>query len=230
MEWFIQLQKKICDWEWYTDLPTKVLFFHILLKCNYKEANWRWRIVKPWDFITSIEHLTIETGLSRQQVRTAIEKLKRTWEITHYSTNEYTTLTLNNWEVYNQPIASKIANESPTSRQRVATTNNINKVNKEININNKNILVVQEHLKNIPVGTRHTFYLSLIENISLIKFELDDKWIQSIEQKLLSFNKELWLDKSKLELENFWLYHSTNKTVMKSLILRLNTWLNNKIK
>jgi hypothetical protein len=98
---------------------------------------------------------------------------------------------LNNWEVYNQPIASKIANESPTSRQRVATTNNINKVNKEININNKNILVVQEHLKSIPVGTRHTFYLSLIENISLIKFELDEKGIQNVEQKLLQFNKEL---------------------------------------
>ena len=115
MEWFIQLQKKICDWEWYTDLPTKVLFFHILLKCNYKEANWRWRIVKPWDFITSIEHLTIETGLSRQQVRTAIEKLKRTWEITHYSTNEYTTLTLNNWEAYNTPDNKRTTNEQQTN-------------------------------------------------------------------------------------------------------------------
>lgn len=70
----------------------------------------------------------------------------------------------------------------------------------------------------------------MIENIEQIQFELDIKWIQGIEKKLLDFNKTLWQDKAKLELENFWLHHSINKTVMKSVILRLNTWLNNKIK
>ncbi len=131
MEWFVQLHKKIMDWEWYTDIPTKVLFFHILLKCNYKEARWKGKIVKPWDFITSIEHLTIETGLSRQQVRTAIEKLKKTWEITHYSTNEYTTLTLNNWEAYNTPDNKRTTNEQQTNNKRITTTNKNNKENKE---------------------------------------------------------------------------------------------------
>ena len=115
MEWFIQLHKKICDWEWYTHIPTKVLFFHILLKCNFKEAKWRGKVVKPWEFITSIEHLSLETWLSRQQIRTAIQKLKETGEITHYSTNEYTTLALNNWESYNTPDNKRTTNEQQTN-------------------------------------------------------------------------------------------------------------------
>ncbi len=79
--------------------------------------------MKPWDFITSIEHLSLETWLTRQQVRTAIQKLKMTWEITHYSTNEYTTLTLNNWESYNTWDNKRATNEQQTSNKRITTTN-----------------------------------------------------------------------------------------------------------
>ena len=145
MEWFIQLHKKICDWEWYTHIPTKVLFFHILLKCNFKEAKWRGKVVKPWEFITSIEHLSLETWLSRQQIRTAIQKLKETWEITHYSTNEYTTLALNNWESYNTPDNKRTTNEQQTDNKRTTTTNKNNKEYKENKENNTEIVVSQSN-------------------------------------------------------------------------------------
>lgn len=146
MEWFVQLHKKICDWEWYTDIPTCKLFFHILLKCNYKEAKWRGKIIKPWEFITSSEHLAIETGLTRQQVRTAIRKLENTWEITYQATNDYTILGLNNWDTYNQPNNQRITNEQPTNNQRITTTNKYNKEKKE----KKEIdttLIFQDHIK-----------------------------------------------------------------------------------
>lgn len=131
MEWFIQLHKKICDWEWYTDIPTKSLFFHILLKCNYKEAKWKWKTIKPWEFITSLEHLSLETWLTRQQVRTAIEKLKKTWEITHHATNEYTMIGLNNWDIYNTRDNTWITNEQQTDNKRITTTNKEYKEKKE---------------------------------------------------------------------------------------------------
>lgn len=230
MEWFVQIHRKILEWEWYNDVNVKVVFLHILFTANYTEKKWRWITILPWQLLTWRKSLSKDTWLTESQVRTALDKLISTWEIANQSTNEYSILTLNNWESYNQPIASKIANESPTIRQRVATTNNINKDNKEINRNSNNISVIQEHLKTLQEGTRYTFYTTMIENIEQIQFELDIKWIQGIEKKLLDFNKTLWQDKAKLELENFWLHHSINKTVMKSVILRLNTWLNNKIK
>lgn len=131
MDGFVQLHKKICDWEWYTDIPTKSLFLHILLKCNYKEAKWKGKKLNPWEFITSIEHLSLETGLTRQQVRTAIEKLKKTWEITHNATNNYTILGLNNWASYNTPDNKQITNEQQTDNKRITTANKEYKEKKE---------------------------------------------------------------------------------------------------
>lgn len=143
MEWFVQLHKKICEWEWYTDIPTCKLFLHVLLKCNYKEAKWRGKIVKPWEFITSIEHLSLETWLSRQQVRTAIDKLKKTWEITHQATNDYTILGLNNWDIYNIQDNKRITNEQQTNNKRITTTNKEYKEKKEYNENNTEIVALQ---------------------------------------------------------------------------------------
>lgn len=236
MEWFVQLHKKICDWEWYTDIPTKTLFLHVLLKCNYKEAKWKGKIVKPWEFITSIEHLSLETWLSRQQVRTAIQKLKSTWEITHYSTNEYTTLALNNWESYNTPDNKRITNEQQTNNKRITTTNKNNKdykekKEKEVWDTESSITVLQEHINTLPEWTtRHTFYSSILKNIELVKYTIDTKAIEAIENKLTEFRVKLWDERTKLELESFWEHHSAEKTDIKSIILRLNTWMGYSLK
>lgn len=94
-----------------------------------------------------------------------------------------------------------------------------------------NTKIITEHLEKLDNRTtRYKFYKSMLDNIKYIDYEIDTDWIESIENKLLDFKKNIWDDRSKLELENFWLHHSTNKTVMKSVVLRLNTWLNNLLK
>lgn len=88
------------------------------------------KTILPGEFITSLEHLSLETWLTKQQIRTSIQKLIKTWEITHKSTNEYTMLGLNNWEIYN----TWITNEQQTNNKRTTTTNKEYKDNKENNI------------------------------------------------------------------------------------------------
>ena len=176
MEWFVQLHKKICDWEWYTDIPTCKLFFHILLKCNYKEAKWKWKVIKPWEFITSLEHLSLETGLTRQQVRTAINKLKSTWEITHYSTNEYTTLALNNWESYNTRDNIQITNEQQTNNKRITTTNKNNKEykeNKDNNIETDTIVSSQAIVSTEKSDSRNLWTQRIID---IVKNQVEEEW------------------------------------------------------
>lgn len=123
MDWFVQLHKKIMQWEWYTDVPTCKLFFHILLSANYKKAKWRWKEILPWQFITSLWHLATETGLSIQEVRTALVKLISTNEVTHQSTQQYTMLTLNNWEAYNTQDNKRSTNDQQTINKPSTTTN-----------------------------------------------------------------------------------------------------------
>lgn len=41
IEGFIKISRKILDWEWYTDINTKTLFLHCLLKANFRTKNIR---------------------------------------------------------------------------------------------------------------------------------------------------------------------------------------------
>lgn len=47
------------------------------------------------------------------------------------ATNNYTILTLNNWDIYNTPDNKQITNEQQTDNKRITTTNKYNKENKE---------------------------------------------------------------------------------------------------
>jgi len=132
------------SWEWYDDLNTKCLFIHCLLKANHKGKKWRGETINKGSFITSRSHLSIETNLSEQQVRTALKKLESTNEITIESTKLNTLISIVNWDKYqgdnqqsNQPTNQAVTNYQPSSNQAVTTTNNDNKENNENNVNNK---------------------------------------------------------------------------------------------
>ena len=80
---YIKLFRKMINWEWYTDINTKVLFLHLLLKANWKDGNWQGIKYKRGQLIASIDTLATETGLTYEQTRTAIKHLKSTGEITY---------------------------------------------------------------------------------------------------------------------------------------------------
>ena len=78
---FIKIYRKMLSWEWYTDVNTKTLFLHCLLKANWKDGSWHGYTYKRGQFITSLTTLARETGLTVKQVRTALKHLERTGEV-----------------------------------------------------------------------------------------------------------------------------------------------------
>ena len=100
MEGWIKIHRKMLDWEWYNDNNTKILFLHLLLTANHKEKKWRGQIIKRGQKITSIQHLAEETRLSVRQVRTSLDKLKSTHEITIKTTNKNTLVTIEKYNDY----------------------------------------------------------------------------------------------------------------------------------
>lgn len=82
-EGFINLHRKILDWEWYDDINVFRVFTHLLLTVNWTPAKWHGIEILPGQRITSREILATETGLSVRQIRTALEKLKKTRRNNH---------------------------------------------------------------------------------------------------------------------------------------------------
>lgn len=133
-EGFVSFHRKMLEWEWYTDVNVRALFTHLVMMANWKSKKWRGINIKRGQFITSHNHLAKQTGLSPQQVRTSINKLKLTGELTYKSTNKYSVITINNYDAYqtaNKQDNTRVTNNQQASNKQLTTTNKDNKDNKD---------------------------------------------------------------------------------------------------
>lgn len=97
---FVKLDRGILDWEWYEDAYTARLFFHCILKANWKAGNWKGQPYERGQFITSLPSLAKELGCSERNVRTALKHLISTGEVTSKATNKYRIITVCNYDKY----------------------------------------------------------------------------------------------------------------------------------
>ena len=125
---FVKLHRELLNWEWYSDLPVRVLFLHCLLKANFKNTKWKGQTIKSGEFITSIASLSKETSLSQRQTRTALFKLKSTNELTIKTTSRYSIITVNNWDKWQ----SKRQTEWQASDKRATTDEECKEYNNKI--------------------------------------------------------------------------------------------------
>lgn len=120
---YIRVDRKILDWEWYKDNNTKNLFFHLLLKANWKDGNFMGNTIPRGTFVTSLQKLATETGMSIREIRTALEHLKTTGEVTCKTTNRYSMVTITNYEYYQ---ADDTPNDTPKTKKTSCKKNDIN--------------------------------------------------------------------------------------------------------
>lgn len=144
-EGWICLHRKMLKWEWYDDTNTFRLFIHCLLKANYEDKKWHGQIIKRGSFITSYPKLALETGLTVRQVRTSIDKLKLTGELTHSSTAKYSMISIKNYnqyQDYDRQVDSQATGKRQASDRQMTTTKQYNNINKENNIESTKELYV----------------------------------------------------------------------------------------
>lgn len=132
---WIKLHRSILDWEWYDDPNTKIVFLHLLLKANHKDKAYKGVLVKRGEVVTGRLVLSAELRLSEQQIRTALNRLKSTNEITIKTTNKNSVITIVNYDLYqevendqptNEPIYNQQStNKQPTANQQLTTNKNV---------------------------------------------------------------------------------------------------------
>lgn len=117
--------RKIFDWEWYTDSKTFHLFFHCVLRANHEPNSYQGIPLKRGQFVTGRKKLSVETGLSEQEVRTILKRLKSTNEITIQSNHRNSIITVNNYDEYQSFYAKKRKINQQTNREITTNNNNI---------------------------------------------------------------------------------------------------------
>ena len=142
---FVLLYRQITEWEWYQNPNTFRVFLHCLLMANFADARFEGRDIKRGQFVTSLPSLSKQTRLSIQQVRTALDHLKSTGEITDKAYPKYRVITVvkyNDYQMDNRQNNSQSTGNQQASN-RLATGNqqqynNNNKEQKEEQGNNDN--------------------------------------------------------------------------------------------
>ena len=181
---WIKLHRSILDWEWYDDINTMRLFLHCLFKANHKDKKYRGTVVKRGTFLTGLDLLSKQTGLSVSQLRTAQSKLKSTSELAIKTSSKGTVIEVVNYDKY-QSMTSGLTDERQTNDKPIAT--NKNDKNEK---NDKNTPLVEEVWSMTPkMGKSRSSKAKLKTALSKTKATRDEimdglrAWVDSADWK-----------------------------------------------
>ena len=99
---YVKISRKIAEWEWYKDINTKTLFFHLLLKANWKPGRFQGVDIPRGSLATSLQNLSLETGLTIRGVRTALKHLETTGEVTVKRQAKFSVVTIKKYTRYQE--------------------------------------------------------------------------------------------------------------------------------
>lgn len=161
---YIKIDRKILDWEWYRNLNTCRLFFHLLLKANWKDGRFEGKEIPKGSFVSSVARLAEETDMTPREIRTGLDHLKSTGEVTIKSYSKYSVFTVTNYHCYQdcdkQATNSRQTNDKQTTSKRQTNDKRTTTIEEKKEIkegkNNKIVQNVVTHL-NVAAGTRYRY-------------------------------------------------------------------------
>lgn len=124
----------------------KVILITLLLMANHKPNEWEWNgqkyTLQSGEFITSLKSIAEKagSGISIQNVRTAIDKFEKYEFLTNKSTNKNRLITIVNWEFYqskDNESTNKLTSDQQATNKQLTTNKNVK--------NNKNVIIKHKH-------------------------------------------------------------------------------------
>ena len=119
---YVRLYRSFLAWEWYTDSNTKDLFLHLVLTANWEPKKWRGITIERGQRVYSRASLAREMRLSERSVRTSLNHLISTGEVTNQTTPQYSIITIKNYDLYqqatNETTSDRPATDQPSTSDR----------------------------------------------------------------------------------------------------------------
>lgn len=97
---YIKEYRSLLSWGWFKDPFTAHLWEYLRLAANWDETVFKGKPVRRGELVTSYHAMADATGMSVQNVRTAIRHLKQTGEIEMKSFRDFSIVTIVNYDRY----------------------------------------------------------------------------------------------------------------------------------
>lgn len=111
---FIKLHRKMTKWGWYQNANTFRLFVHLLLTVNYESRVFEGKTIDRGQRVVSVATLSDELKISARSIRTALNHLKSTNELTIETAGKTSIITIINYDFYQQ-ATNELTNDRQTS-------------------------------------------------------------------------------------------------------------------
>lgn len=79
---YIKLYRSYVDWEWFTDFKTAHLWTYLLCRAQWEDTRWKGIPIRRGQLLESLPNIAAKTGMTVRSVRTALNHLKSTGEVT----------------------------------------------------------------------------------------------------------------------------------------------------
>ena len=131
---FIKIDRNIVNWRWIRDPNTVVVFLYLIVKANIEDHDFMNITVHRGEVATSYPNIAAALGLSIRNVRTAINHLKSTGEVTAKQYPKFSVFTILNYDMYQSKATGKVTGSRQSSDSQV--TGNRQQSKKYKNIKN----------------------------------------------------------------------------------------------
>lgn len=113
-EGYILIDRNILDWKWWHRHNTLIVFLYLILKANYHDSFFDGMEVKRGQVVVTHSKISQQSKLTIQQVRTALNHLISTGEITIKRCPKYLVITIENYDRY-QNITIESTNDQQSN-------------------------------------------------------------------------------------------------------------------
>lgn len=128
MDGWIKIHRSLADWEWITNPIMVSVWIHFLIDANFENRRFQGTVIKRGQLPLGREQYAERCGISEQQLRSCINRLKSTNEITTQSTSHGTIVTICQYELYQSGFdestnesTNNLTNNQPAINQQSTT-------------------------------------------------------------------------------------------------------------
>ena len=110
---FVKLDRNIKDWRWFKNRNVLQVWIWLLVSVNIKPHDFENETIQPGEVATSRKTIAAATGLTERQVRSAIDALKKTGEVSVRIRARYQVITILRWSLYQSIMSGKMSGSRP---------------------------------------------------------------------------------------------------------------------
>lgn len=136
---FVKIDRNIVSWRWFQNKNTLIVWLWLLMAANIEDHDFEHDTIHRGEVATSRKTISVATGLTEREVRTALNHLKETGEVSVRIRPKYQVISILNYALYQDNTSGKKSGSGPAGvRQKSGSGPQSKKVRNKEGKNEKN--------------------------------------------------------------------------------------------